>query len=160
SDRGWAAAVPTIPTFTDYSVWDAWLHGGQPEGRTAGRRMSPGGYKAFEHQWALAQAFEFHAAVGRRAIAHRTAELGAQLKEGLAAIPGVTVQTPHPAELSAGIVSFDIDGWGPTLVVARLRRARIIASAAPYATSHARLTPSIQNTPAEIDKVIAEIRSL
>ena len=58
SDRGWAAVRPTIPTFTDYSVWDAWLTGGPPQGRTAGRRMSPGGYKPFEHQWAVKEALE------------------------------------------------------------------------------------------------------
>jgi isopenicillin-N epimerase len=160
SDAGWAASIPTVPTFTDYSVWHAWLTGGAPEGRTAGRRMSPGGYKAFEHQWALAQAFEFHRAIGRDAIAARTADLAARLKDGLGGIRGVTVHTPADPALSAGIVSFDVDGWSPHHLVARLERDGIMASAAPYAVSHARLTPSIQNGGDDIDQVLSAIREI
>jgi isopenicillin-N epimerase len=44
--------------------------------------------------------------------------------------------------------------------VHRLRERRIIASMAPYAVPHVRLTPSIQNTPAEVETVLQEIRAL
>jgi isopenicillin-N epimerase len=44
--------------------------------------------------------------------------------------------------------------------VARLRERRIIASVAPYAVPHVRLTPCFRNTPAEIETVLQEVRAL
>jgi isopenicillin-N epimerase len=57
-------------------------------------------------------------------------------------------------------VCFDVDGMAPAAVVRRLRERRIIASVAPYATPHVRLTPSIRNSPAEIETVLRELRTL
>jgi selenocysteine lyase/cysteine desulfurase len=48
----------------------------------------------------------------------------------------------------------------PAAVVRHLRERRIIASVAPYATPHVRLTPSICNSPAEIETVLRELRTL
>ena len=90
----------------------------------------------------------------------RTYHLAAQLKAGLRAIPQITVHTPQSEKLSAGIVSFDVDGVTPGAVVRHLRERRIIASVAPYAVPHVRLTPCIQNTPAEIETALREIRPL
>jgi hypothetical protein len=45
-------------------------------------------------------------------------------------------------------------------VVDRLRRRHIIATTMPYATSYARLTPSIYNTPEEIETTLRESRTL
>ena len=41
-----------------------------------------------------------------------------------------------------------------------LRQRRVIASAAPYAVQHVRLTPSLMNSPAEVDLALAEVRGL
>jgi isopenicillin-N epimerase len=160
TQRAWASLLPTIPSFIDSGNWRAWSSGTDPEGPTTASRMSPGGYKAFEHLWALPKAFEFHQRIGKARVAERTHELAAQLKAGLRAIPRITVHTPQSEKLSAGIVSFDLEGISPGAVVHRLRERRIIASVAPYAVPHVRLTPSIQNTPAEIDTVLREIRAL
>ena len=158
--RGWEAVVPTIPSFIDSDTWEAWFSGGEPAGPTTGSRMTPGGFKAFEHQWALTQAFEFHQGIGKSRIAERTHELAGQLKDGLAGMPHVVLHTPRSDSLSAGIVSFDIEGISPAAVVARLRERRIIASVAPYAVPHVRLTPCFRNTPAEIEAVLQEIHAL
>jgi selenocysteine lyase/cysteine desulfurase len=75
----------------------------------------------------------------------------------------ITLHTPHTPrleKLSAGIVSFDVAGFSPGAVVHRLRERRIIASVAPYAVPHVRLTPCIQNTSVEIDTVLQEIRQI
>jgi selenocysteine lyase/cysteine desulfurase len=82
------------------------------------------------------------------------------LKEALSGIRGVSVRTPRDPGLSAGIVAFDVDGAGPESTVSLLRRRRIIASVAPYATPHVRLTPSIRNSEAEIDEVAAALREI
>lgn len=158
--RGWRAVMPTIPSFIADAPWDAWARGGTPSGPTTAARMMPGGFKPFEHQWAIAQAFEFHLRIGKAEIAARTHELAGHLKDGLAGISGVTLHTPQSSELSAGIVSFDVDGVSPGAAVARLKDRGIIASVAPYAVQHVRLTPSIRNTAAEIDAALRAVREI
>jgi isopenicillin-N epimerase len=158
--RGWEAVLPTIPTFIDSETWQAWASGTEPNGPTTASRMTPGGYKAFEHQWALPQAFAFHHGIGKGRVAERTHELARHLKEGLAAMPHIHLHTPRSNNLSAGIVSFDVEGLSPGAAVKRLRERRIVASVAPYAVPHVRLTPCIQNTPAEIEVVLREVRAL
>jgi hypothetical protein len=37
----------------------------EPKGPTSALRMSPGGFKPFEHQWAVAEAFRFHEDIGK-----------------------------------------------------------------------------------------------
>jgi isopenicillin-N epimerase len=160
AQRAWASLLPTIPSFIDSGNWRAWSTGIDPEGPTTASRMSPGGYKAFEHLWALPKAFEFHQRIGKARVAERTHQLAAPLKAELRTIPQITLHTPQSEKLSAGIVSFDVDGLSPGAVVHRLRERRIIASVAPYAVPHVRLTPCIQNTPAEVDTVLREIRAL
>jgi isopenicillin-N epimerase len=160
TSRAWESLLPTIPSFIDSANWQAWSSGTDPEGPTTASRMTPGGYKAFEHLWALPQAFEFQQGIGKARVAERTHHLAAQMKDGLRAIPKITLHTPRSEKLSAGIVSFDIEGLSPGAVVHRLRERRIIASVAPYAVPHVRLTPCIQNTPAEIDTVLQEIRRI
>lgn len=160
SRRGYEALVPGVPSFLDEAVWAAWLEGREPSGGVDGRTLTPGGFKPFEHQWALAEAFAFHREIGRGRVAERTAELAGQLKEGLAGIRGVTLRTPRSSDLSAGIVSFDIDGLDAQGAVNRLRDRGIVASAAPYAVQHVRLTPSIRNSPQEVERALREVHAL
>jgi isopenicillin-N epimerase len=161
SERGLAAVRPGVPSFTDDAVFSAWLQQDDtPPGGNNGRRMTPGGFKPFEHIWALPEAFALHAELGRARVAERTHELAGMLKDGLGEIPNVTVRTPRDAALSAGIVSFDVDGMSPDAAVSRLRQRGIIASAAPYAVPHVRLTPSIRNNEHEIEQVAAALREI
>jgi isopenicillin-N epimerase len=160
SDRGWAATRPSIPSFVDDGVWSAWLNDNEPDGPNNASRMTPGGFKAFEHQWAMAEAFDFHVEIGKRRVQERTHELNRQLKEGLASMNHVRLVTPMADDLSSGLTCFDVNGINPWEVVDRLREKQIIASVTPYAVRHARLTPSIRNTPEEVDRVLSEIRAL
>ena len=159
SKAGWAAMSPTIPTFLDASAYSNWISGQAPSECT-GARLTPGGFKAFEHLWALGDAFWLHDWVGRAQVAQRTAELAEQMKAGLAAMPHVTLITPRSPQLSAGIVSFDVAGLGAAAAVARLREWRVLGSVAPYARPHVRLTPSIRNTPQEVDFALSAVRAL
>jgi isopenicillin-N epimerase len=139
-----AAVSPTIPTFTRTGDW--------------GGSMTPGGFKSFEHLWAMTQAFDFHQQIGKSQISDRIHSLSRQLKEGLSKMPQVTLYTPMDDNLSAGIVCFDVDGLSPSQVVSQLRERQIIASVTPYSPSYARLTPGVYNTPQEMDRVLATIR--
>ena len=122
--------------------------------------MSPGGFKTFEHQWAMKEAFEFHLGIGKKKISRRTHDLNQQCKEGLASMFHVRLYTPNDQALSAGIVCFDVDGLAPREVVGRLRSRGIVATTTPYADSHARVSPSIRNSPEEIEIKLSELRAL
>jgi selenocysteine lyase/cysteine desulfurase len=151
---------PTIPSFLAPNAYGAWL-GGYDPGPTTGARMTPGGFKAFEHVWALNETFQFHQMIGKAAIAARTRALAGRLKMALAQMPHVALRTPIDPALSAGIVSFDVPGLSADAVVRRMRAARVIGSAAPYAQRHVRLTPSFRNNEAEVDfaiQILADIR--
>jgi isopenicillin-N epimerase len=156
----WAEMLPTIPTFDESAAWSAWARGNPPPGPTTARRMTPGGFKPFEHQWALAEAFRFHQAIGKDAVQERTHGLATQLKDGLAALDRVVLYTPRDPELSSGIVCFDVEGRSPESVVNHLRSHDVVATTTPYLESHARLTPSIYNTPEEVDAALEAIAEI
>jgi selenocysteine lyase/cysteine desulfurase len=108
----------------------------------------------------LDEAFKFHQAVGKSTVTRRIYELNQQLKQGLAAMPHVTLHTPISQDLSAGIVCFEVAGLAPRPVVEKLRQRNIVGSVTPYATKYVRLAPSLINSPMEIETTLEEIRRL
>jgi len=144
-DAAWSAVRSTIPTFG----------GGSP-----GSEHTPGGFKPFEHRWALREAFELHEQIGRSRIAARIHGLNQQLKEGLAAMSHVRLRTPLAPELSAGLVCFDVAGFSPRQVVDRLHALNIIATTTPYTPQYARLSASLMNSETQVDAALNAIRSL
>lgn len=155
----WPLAHATIPTFNN-EAYRIWMNDSPPHDVPRAAIMTPGGFHSFEHRWALNEAFRFHLAIGKDRIARRIHELNRQLKEGLAAMPHVTLHTPLADDLSAGIVCFEVDGMSPDRIVQALRERGIIASVTPYATKYARLAPSLLTSPEEVDLTLAAIRAL
>ncbi|MFJ4327013.1 aminotransferase class V-fold PLP-dependent enzyme [Streptomyces tricolor] len=158
--ENWALLQPTIPSLMASETTDAWREDRPPTGPTQAAWISPGGFFAYEHQWATIEAFNFHRQIGRKRIQDRIAELNGQIKQGLARMKHVTLHTPLAPQLSAGIVCFDVHGYKPQDVVQILRDNGVIASATPYAVPHARLSAGIVNFPHDIDRALKIIRSL
>ncbi|MBA2483326.1 MAG: aminotransferase class V-fold PLP-dependent enzyme [Nitrosomonas sp.] len=156
----WARMKPIIPSFIADDLWDAWKANRLPVGVTNATWMTCGGFKPFEHQWAMADAFWFLRQIGRKRIAERTYVLNDQCKEGLATMKGVKLYTPRGHHLSAGIICFDIEGMRPDDIKRRLLEHNIIITKTPYRPSYARLAPSILSSPEEIDRVLREIRTV
>jgi isopenicillin-N epimerase len=156
--EAWEQIQPTVPAF-EMGPYVAWGEG-RDAGVTEGRWVSPGGFHAYEHMWALPAAFAFHREIGRARIAARIHELNARIKEGLAGLPRVTVHTPREVGMSAGLVAFEVAGVKPEEVVHRLREKRIIASTSPYFPPFARLAGSLLNTPEEVDGAVAAVAAL
>jgi selenocysteine lyase/cysteine desulfurase len=127
-----------------------------PDGPT----LTPGGFHAFEHRWALPEAFAFHEAVGRERVEARIRGLASRLKAQLAELRGVRLRTPESPGLSAGLVCFEVASRDPGDVVTRLAARRIVASVTPYATRYVRLGPGIVNTPEHVDAAVRAIRAL
>jgi selenocysteine lyase/cysteine desulfurase len=156
--EAWAEVTGTVPSFSGAGI-GAWIEGREPAGPRSAL-FEPGGYHAYEHRWALAEAFRFHLDLGKRAVADRTRALATRLKDGLAGIPGARLITPRDAELSAGIVCLEVAGRNPGELVADLRRQGILASATPYAERYLRLGPSIVTSEEDVDAAVAAIRGL
>lgn len=155
----WSVTQAIIPTF-NFQAYDLWMENQSSKGLPQSVHMTPGGFHSFEHRWALDEAFTFHQTIGKSTVTQRIYELNQQLKQGLSAMPHVTVQTPMSQDLSAGIVCFEVADLAPRAVVEKLRQRGIVGSVTPYATKYVRLAPGLVNSPNEIDHTLAEIRNL
>lgn len=156
----WSRLRPLIPDFSEVDGYLAWIEGRERRGPTTAERMTPGGFQAFEHQWGMLAAFRMHEAMGRARVAGRIGMLNDRLKRQLAEIPGVRVHTPASADLSAGLVAFEVAGMKPGDVTRQLLDRRIVASASPYAVSYARLAPSLVNTEDEVDRAVRAVAGI
>src|SRR5689334_15540601 len=143
--REWDRLRATIPTFTP---------------GTPGSLFTPGGYHSFEHRWALAQAFDFQAGLGREKVAARITALATRLKDGMAAIGKVRLVTPRSPDVSAGIVCFEVDGYDASGAVSALASDGIRASVTPYATQYARLGTSLHVDERDVDFALERLASL
>ncbi len=159
-EKNWGRIRPTIPTFYDIEPYAAWEDERRPGAPKSIAWISPGGFKAYEHQWAMAEAFEFHQRIGRRRVAGRIAALNTQCKEGLAKIPGVKVLTPMDPALSAGLVAFEVEGQSASETVHRLHAKKVVASSSPYRISKARLAPSLVNDEREVEAALRAVREI
>lgn len=159
SDRGWGRCNPVVPSFgQSYGVWLGYM---AQERVPMGDHMTPGGFHAFDHRWALPEAFKLHLQLGKSNVQRRIHELNTFTKEGLKDIEGVTLHTPMSPELSSGMVCFDYKDKRPYEVEKALYKAGINASTTPYRPSYARLAPSLINNEEEIFRtleVIAQIQ--
>lgn len=157
--QAWPIAQAIIPTFNS-QAFEIWLKNGSSHSLPQSIYMSPGGFHSFEHRWALDEAFNLHQAIGKAKVTQRIYELNQQLKQGLAAMPHITLRTPISQDLSAGIVCFEVAGMTPRQVVEKLRQRKIVGSVTPYATQYARLAPSLLNSQHEIETTLGAIRQL
>jgi len=158
--KNWNLLRPTIPTFYSPEPFTAWEEQQPPKPPTQAAWVSPGGFKAYEHQWAMTEAFEFHQRIGRKRVAERIAALNSYCKEGLAGIPRVQVLTPRDPMLSAGIICLQVEGQTTGETVHRLLERKVIASSSPYKVSYPRLAPSLVNDEHQVDEALRAVRSI
>ena len=159
NERAWKRVIPAIPSFHE-RPFVSWLEG-QPGAQVQGNeRMTPGGFHTYEYRWALNEAFLFHMNIGKDRIQQRIHALNTQCKEGLAKMSHVRLHTPMDPAISSGIIAFEVDGLSAEEAAEALIERRVVASSSPYATSYARLTPSLHNTPEEVDAALAAVRAL
>jgi selenocysteine lyase/cysteine desulfurase len=147
-----------IPSF-DPRVYGAWIAGTTPNA-PPGPTMTPGGFHAFEHRWALPEAFAFHHAIGPQRIARRTLALSRRLRRRIADVPGLALRSPGGA-LGSGVVCLEVRGRSPGEVVELLRsRYGIVASTTPYSVQFIRVGTTCLNTPREVDGLVRALAGL
>lgn len=123
-----------------------------------GEHLSPGGYRCFEHRWAIPIAINFIQNMGIQIIQQRIQNLALYLKLGLSKIEGVNVITPIEDEYSAGIICFSITGLTPKFVADKLYKLNIICIVSPYKVQYCRFSTSIYNFISDIDQAIEAVR--
>jgi len=157
----WALMKPLIPSFSAFDLFNAWGAGKPPSATPKANWFTPGGFQAYEHQWAIPAALDFHNAIGSARITQRIHALNLQMNEELRKLPNVQiVYTPADPQLNAGMVCFDMKGLTAQKTVTALLDKKIIASTTPYAVPFARLAFGIMNTPAEVERTARAVRSL
>ena len=152
----WALVKPTIPTF------DPMWRPGPVDQMPAAAWHTPGGFHSFEHRWAVAEAFRFHSGIGKDRVAARIHELNSLAKTEMAKLPKVKIHTPMSADLSAGIITFEVAGHTPQQVVQRLHDKQIIASVVPnfYSPLLARVAPSLLTVEEDVARTVQAIAAL
>ncbi|KIU47924.1 MULTISPECIES: aminotransferase class V-fold PLP-dependent enzyme [Pseudomonas] len=134
-----------VPTFATFS-----------ENEDFATIMSPGGYHAFEHRWALGKAFELHLQVGKAPIQARIHGLNDYLKQRLAEYKAIELVTPRSPRHSSGFTFFRVKGQDADEVAAYLTRHRIVVDAVSRDVGPVvRAAPGLLNTEAEIDRLIS-----
>jgi len=133
---------------------------GKPLPPLNGSAVSPGGFRAFEHRWALREAFELHLSLGKENVEKRIHELNTQMKQGLAKMQHVTLHTPMAESMSSGIICFEVAKMDVETVVKKLHEKNIVATTTPYNPSYARVTPGLINNADEVERTLKEIAAL
>lgn len=117
--------------------------------------MTPGGYHAFEHRWALGKAFDLHLQLGKAAVQARIHGLNDVLRQRLEALPGIELVTPRSARYSAGFTFFRVKGEDADEVAKYLNSQRIVVDAVSRdAGPVVRTAPGLLNTEAEIERLV------
>lgn len=111
-------------------------------------------------QTGMLEAIKFVQDAGMDEIEARDLDLATSLKQALAEIPGVTVQSPLSREDSSGLVTFAIDGLEPPEAVSRLwERHKIVCRQVAY-PSCVRVSLHFFNTEDEVDQIVDAVAHL
>lgn len=158
SDFGLSHLKPIIPSFNE-KVFFSWLKK-KDLGSSVPRAFlcTPGGFQAYEHRFALAEAFDLHLQIGKRAVFEKISKLNTYFKEMLQ--PLVTLKTPLDPALSAGIICFEMKNKNPAEIAHFLWSHKIIAGQTPYHKTYCRVTPGLLNREEEAEKLISALAQL
>lgn len=133
---------PSVPTFS--------------EDTNFATTFSPGGYHAYEHRWALDEAFKLHLQLGKAEVQQRIHSLNTYLKDRLQARPNIELVTPANPQLSAGFSFFRVKGQDSDKVAAYLMRNRVVSDAVNRDVGPVvRTAPGLLNTEDEVERFLA-----
>lgn len=120
-----------------------------------GTTMTSGGFHAFEHQWAMRKAFEFHLQLGKEQVQNRIHQLNTELKQQLKQLPGIQLVTPESTAFSAGFTFFRINNIDCEKIASYLQANRVAVDATERDVGPVvRMAPGLLNNEQEIEQVI------
>jgi selenocysteine lyase/cysteine desulfurase len=133
---------PSVPTFS--------------EATSFATIMTPGGYHAFEHRWAVDEAFKLHLQLGKAEVQARIHQLNSYLKQRLREHANIELVTPLDPQFSAGFTFFRVKGQDSDAVATYLMQNRVICDAVSRDVGPViRTAPGLLNNEAEVDRFMA-----
>lgn len=142
-------------------LWPTIASGGWDDATLGAGRLDHVGTVDESRLAGLLAALRFHQAIGPAKIYARIHELRVALLDQLGRDPRVRFKSAHDDGTAAGMVSFTVDGVAALDLQAQLEkrnvRTRVIGE---HDLQWMRLSPSIYNTPLEIERVARLIRGI
>ncbi|WP_028694443.1 aminotransferase class V-fold PLP-dependent enzyme [Pseudomonas cremoricolorata] len=139
--------TPMIPTFS--------------EDENFATRFTPGGYHAFEHRWALDEAFKLHLQLGKAQVQARIHQLNGYLREQLLSRRDIELVTPRSPALSSGFTFFRAKGRDCDQVAAALLARKVNVDAVARDVGPViRTAPGLLNDEAQIDRLMAQLSAV
>jgi len=133
---------PSVPTFS--------------EATSFATIMTPGGYHAFEHRWAVDEAFKLHLQLGKADVEARIHQLNNYLKQRLREHANIELVTPLDPQFSAGFTFFRVKDQDSDAVAAYLMQNRVICDAVSRDVGPViRTAPGLLNDETEVDRFMA-----
>ena len=118
--------------------------------------MTPGGFHAFEHRWAVDEAFKLHLQLGKPQVQARIHALNSELKSRLLDHPQIELMTPRSPALSAGFTFFRVKGQDSEAVVAHMMKNRVVIDAVDRDVGPViRTSPGLLNSSDEIQRFMS-----
>lgn len=138
------------------ALWPSVASGGWDDAALGAHRLNHLGTFDESRLAGLVAAVAFFQTLGMDRVEARIRALRVRLQRGLAGIPGVTVVTPASEDLSAGMVSFALDGVDSLDLQVHLARTRQVRTRVigEYGYGWMRLSTHLYNRPAEVDAVL------
>jgi isopenicillin-N epimerase len=134
------------------------------ESNQSASKLDPSGQRSDAMLFALDEALNFNNKVGKTRIERRIKVLAGRLKQELAKIPGVKINTPVDPYLSAGLTAFSIGGGLEPRVVEYLREKNnlvVRTTGNPQAGTYGiRVSTPIYVSTKEVDMVVEAARTL
>jgi len=144
-------------------VWPTIVSSGWDTMTTAAK-LDPQGQRSDALLFALDEAMNFQNKIGRTRIERRIKVLAGHLKQELAKIPGVKIQTPTDPYLSAGLTKFSADGVDSARLVEYLRdkyNLVVRTAGSPAAGTYGvRVSTPIYVSTKEVDMVVDAVKTL
>lgn len=138
------------------TLWPTLASGGWDDRTLGAHRLNHLGTFDESRLAGLLAALEFMRALGMDRVEARVRHLRSRLHQGLAGMVGIQVVTPADDRLSAGMVSFVMEGVDPLDLQAHLSRTANIRTRviSEYGYGYMRLSTHVYNRPDDIDRVL------
>jgi isopenicillin-N epimerase len=133
------------------------------ESQSRAAKLDPSGQRSDAMLFALDEALNFNNRIGKTRIERRIKVLAARLKQELAKVPGVKINTPVDPYLSAGLTAFSIGGQEPKLVDYLREKYNLVVRTTgnPQAGTYGvRVSTPIYVSTKEVDMVVEGVRTL
>jgi len=143
-------------------LWPTLASGGWDDLTLGAQRLNHLGTFDESRMAGLLAAVEFLNALGMDRVEARVRYLRAYLENGLRALEGVTVVTPQPEAMKAGMVSFSLEGVDSLALQRHLARAanvrtRVIGE---YGYGWMRLSTHVYNLTEELDRTLSLLQEV